>query len=123
MTPQEILVADAERNGKRPGAVMGGVAMAMDKHGAKLLHDNKSVVILEPIEKSKKDFQVHLFTADSPVGVVRSVQRLKQKVFSTPGLEAIYGNTKDKQVIQMLKTAGLSVQDSDKSHFTWMAKA
>ena len=123
MTPQEILVADAERNGKRPGAVMGGVAMAMDKRGAQLLHDNKSVVILEPIEKSKKDFQVHLFTADSPVGLVRSVQAMVNQIKQIPSLERVYGDTKDKQVIQMLKTAGVSVQDSDKSQFTWMAKA
>lgn len=123
MTPQEILVADAERNGKMPGAVMGGVAMAMDKRGAQLLHDNKSVVILEPIEKSKSDFQVHLFTADSPVGLVRSVQAMVNQIKQIPNLERVYGDTKDKQVIQMLKTAGVSVQNSDKSQFTWMAKA
>lgn len=123
MTPQEIVVADAQRNGKPPGPIMGGIARAIDKKGAKVLHDGKSVVVVEPIEKSKKDFQVHLFTADSPIGLVRSVRNMVGKIQKMPGLERVYGDAKDPQVLQMLRTAGVDVQKSDKSKFTWMAKA
>lgn len=123
MTPQEIVIADAQRNGKPPGAVMGGIAKAIDTKGAKVLHDGKSVVVIEPIEKSKKDFQVHLFTVDSPIGLVRSVRNMVAQIQQMPGLERVYGDAKDPQVIQMLRTAGVAVQKSDKSKFTWMAKA
>lgn len=123
MTPQEIIAADCERTGHRVGAVMHGVMKAMDKAGAQVLHDNKSVVILEPIEKSKKDFKVHLFTVDSPLGVVRSVQKIVAQIQQVPGLERVYGNAKDPQVIQMLRTAGVAVQKPDKKDYTWMAEA
>lgn len=123
MTPQEVVVADAQRNGKPPGPIMGGIAQAIDNKGAKVLHDGKSVVVIEPIEKSKKDFQVHLFTADSPIGLVRSVRNMVAQIQQMPGLERVYGDAKDPQVIQMLRTAGVAVQKSDKPKFTWMAKA
>jgi hypothetical protein len=123
MSPQEVVIADAQRNGKSPGVVMGGIALAIDTKGARVMHDNKSVVVLEPIEKSKSDFQVHLFTVDSPVGLVRSVKSIVAQIEQIPGLERVYGDTKDKQVIQMLRTAGVAVQKSDKPKFTWMAEA
>ena len=123
MTPQEVVIADAQRNGKPPGAVMGGIALAIDTKGAQVMHDNKSVVVLEPIGKSKSEFQVHLFTADSPVGLVRSIKSIVAQIEQVPGLERVYGDTKDKQVVQMLRTAGVAVQESDKPKFTWMAEA
>jgi hypothetical protein len=123
MTPQEVVIADAQRNGKPPGVVMGGIALAIDTKGAQVMHDNKSVVVLEPIGKSKSEFQVHLFTADSPVGLVRSVKSIVAQIEQIPGLERVYGDAKDEQVIQMLRTAGVAVQKSDKPKFTWMAEA
>ena len=123
MTPQEVVIADAQRNGKPPGAVMGGIALAIDTKGAQVMHDNKSVVVLEPIGKSKSEFQVHLFTVDSPIGLVRSIKSIVAQIEQVPGLERVYGDTKDEQVIQMLRTAGVAVQKSDKPKFTWMAEA
>jgi len=79
--------------------------------------------VLEPIGKSKSEFQVHLFTVDSPVGLVRSVKAIVAQIEQVPGLERVYGDAKDKQVIQMLRTAGVAVQKSDKPKFTWMAEA
>jgi hypothetical protein len=122
MTPQEVIAADAERSGQRLGAVLHGLAVAMDKHKAKMFHDNKSVVILEPIKGSQTDFEVHLFTADSPMGIVRSVQRITQQIAAVPKLERVYGQAKP-QVIQMLRTSGLQVEKSDKKDYNWMAKA
>lgn len=122
MTPQEVIVADCDRTGHRIGAVMHGVMAAMDK-GGKVFHDNKSVVILEPLGESKKDFKVHLFTVDASLGLVRSVQKIIEQIRQVPGLERVYGNAKDPQVIKMLRTTGLVVQKPDKKDFTWMAEA
>lgn len=122
MTPQEVISADAERNGKRPGAALHGVSVAMDKRKAKLFHDGKSVVILDPINGSKTDFEVHLFTADSPLGITRSVQRITQQIAAVPKLERVYGKA-EQQVIRMLRNSGLAVERSDKKDYNWMAKA
>ena len=122
MTPQEVVIQDCERTGHRVGAVMYGIARAVD-NGAKIFHDNKSVVVLEPIEKSEGDFQVHLFTVDSPSGLVRSIQKIVAQIQAVPNLNRVYGNAKDPQVIKMLRTAGVAVQKPDKDGFTWMAEA
>ena len=122
MTPQEVIIQDCERTGHRIGAVMHGVAKALD-HGAKLFHDDKSVVVLEPIGKSQREYKVHLFTVDSPVGLVRSVRKIVAQIAAIPKLQRVYGNAKDPQVIKMLRTAGVAVQKPDKEGFTWMAEA
>ena len=122
MSPQEIIAKDCERTGHRVGAVMHGIAVAFDKRGAKLFHDGKSVVILEPIGQSKMDFEVHLFTVDSPLGIVRSVRRIGDQIRQVPSLEKVYGDA-EPQVVQMLRTAGFPVENSDRKEFNWMARA
>lgn len=122
MTPQEIIAADCERTGHRVGAVMHGVMTALDKRGAKLFHDNKSVAIIEPIGKSKTDFEVHLFTADAALGLVRSVKSLGEQIRGVPQLERVYGQA-EPQVIEMLRVAGFPVEKSDKKDFNWMSEA
>lgn len=122
MTPQEVIVQDCERSGYRPGAVLHGVAVAMDKRGAKLFHDSKSVVILEPIGKSSKSFEVHLFTVDPPLPLVRSLQKIGDQIRRVPGLEKVYGQA-EPQVIKMLRASGFPVEESDLKDFNWMARA
>lgn len=121
MTPQEVIAADCERTGHRIGAVMHGVMAAMDK-GGRVFHDNKSVVVLEPMGESKKDYKAHLFTIDASLGLVRSVQKIIAQIMEVPSLKRVYGNAKDPQVIKMLRTTGLDVQKPDKENFTWMVE-
>lgn len=122
MTPVEILSEEARRNKTRPGAFLHGVSVAIDKKKAVLLHDANTVVLLDPIDKDRKKYAVHMASVDSPIGVVRSVKNLHQKIFGIPGLECIYGDAKDQQVIRMVRTAGYNVLKSDNPKFTWMAK-
>ena len=122
MTPQEVIAEDAQRVGARPGAALHYVSIAVDKRKAIILHDNKSVLLLDPIDEERSKYAVHLFTADSPVGIVRSLKNLYPDVFGVYGLEYIYGNTKDPQVIRMVRNAGVNVLKSDDPKFTWMAK-
>jgi hypothetical protein len=123
MTPAEIISNDAERSGKRPGAALHGVSVAVDKRGAKVLHDDRSVVVVEPIRGSKAKYSLHLFTADSPIGLVRSVKNLVPQIQKIPGLEFVYGDTENPQLVRLIRAAGVDVLKSDNQKFTWMAKA
>jgi hypothetical protein len=123
MTPAEVISEDAQRSGSRPGAAMNYIAIAMDKRKAFILHDNKSVLLLDPIDKDRRKYAVHLFTVDSPIGLLRSVKNLIPEIQGVYGLEYVYGNTKDPQVIQMIRAAGVDVLKSDNPKFTWMAEA
>ena len=122
MTPTEILAKEAQKHGKRPGALLHGVSEAIDKRKAVLLHDANTVLLLDPIDKTRKKYAVHLATTDSPIGVVRSVKSFYPKIFGIPGLECIYGDAKDPQTIRMIRTAGYNMLKSDNPKFTWMAK-
>lgn len=122
MTPQEIIMQDAERSGQRPGAVMHGVAVAVDKKKAVMLHDNKSLLILEPIGKSKHEFSAHLFTADAPTGLVRSMKTLRAQMIRSSQFKHIYSASLDQKILKLLDAAGFDVQKSDKKDFKWMVE-
>jgi len=122
MTPQEIITQDAERAGQRPGAVLHGVAVAVDKKKAALLQDNKSLVVLEPIGKSKHEYSAHLFTADAPAGLVRSMIALRNQMRRSTKFKKIYSDSLDQKILKLLETAGFNVQKSDKKDFKWMAE-
>ena len=118
----DIIAQDAKRSGKRPADVLTGVMIALDRRNAKLLHDNKSVAIIEPLDEGRTEYEVHLFTVDNPMSLVRSVKNLGSQIRSVPKLERVYGKA-NPEVIKMLKVAGFPVAQSDKKEFNWMAKA
>lgn len=122
MTPQEVISADAERNGKRPGAALHGVAIAMDKRKAKLLHDNKTVVILDPIDAKAGEYDVHLFTVDTPQGLATSGMKLVQQAKNTPELRKAYFSSTSSQIARLLRMAGVQLTKADKKGFAWMAE-
>lgn len=122
MNVTDVISADAERNGKRPADVLTGVMIAMDKKKAKLLHDNASVVILEPIGGSENAYNLHLFTADSPQGLAKSAKALLQQVQGIPGIQKVYGTTKNNQLLRLLKMTGVNVMDADRKGYTWMTE-
>lgn len=118
----DIIEQDARKNGKRPADVMTGVMIAIDKRKAKLLHDNKSVVILEPINGKQNSFDLHLFTADTPMGVANSAKNFLRQIYAMNGVQKVYGTTKNQQLIRLLKMTGVNVQESDLDGYTWMTE-
>ncbi len=116
----EIIAEDAIRQGVMPGAMLTGVSIAVDKRKAKLLHDDKTVFILEPIDGNQNEVEVHLFTADEPQGLARSAQRLAKKMKDMPGIQKAYSTFNDQKIERLLRAIGVKLQKSDKKGFTWM---
>jgi hypothetical protein len=122
MTPQEIFTIDAQRNKKRPGALIHGVAQAVDLRGAKLFHDNKIVLILEPIDERVGDWFVHMFSGEPPLNLKYSAPVLLRQVRGIPGIRRVYGSPTDLQILDVLRSVGFPVKKSDKKKFNWMVE-
>lgn len=122
MNIADIIAADAEQGGKRPGDVLHGVMVAVDKRKAKLLHDNKTVVILDPIDAKAGEYDVHLFTVDTPQGLATSGMKLVQQAKNTPELRKAYFSSTSSQIARLLRMAGVQLTKADKKGFAWMAE-
>lgn len=118
----DIITADAERDGVMPGAVVTGLSIAIDKRGAKLFHDNKTVAVIEPIKDSKGSFEIHLFTADNPSGLLQSCRVLFQEISALPGMQKLYSTFEDPKIKKLLEMIGVDLKKSDKKGFTWMTE-
>lgn len=118
----EIIASDAQRNGKRPADVLTGVMIALDKRKAKLFHDQKTLAIIEPIGKKDNEFQIHLFTADAPGGLLKSAKVLFQQVSSIPGIQKLYSNFENDKIKKLLEMIGVDLMESDRKDFNWMTE-
>ena len=118
----EIIASDAQRNGKMPGAVLTGLSIAVDRRGAKLFHDNKTIAVLDPINGSKHEFEAHMFTADNAQGFRTSCQVLFDQVRQMPGVQKIYAKFKNEKLVELAKMVGADIKKSDKKDFTWMTE-
>ena len=118
----DIITADAERHGKRPGAVLTGLSIAVDRRGAKILHDNKTIAVLDPIEGSEHEFEAHMLTADNAAGFKASCQVLFDQVRDMPGAQKIYAKFENPKLVELAKMVGANIEKSDKKGFTWMTE-
>jgi len=124
MNPEDIISQDSERNGYRPGAVMHGILDAVQKRQALIFHDNKTVIVLDPLNKGSNNFEIELFTVDSPIGLVRSLKNmLANEAPKLPAQSKIYVDSKSSQVAKLMQQSGIPLQKSDKPKFTWMLEA
>lgn len=116
----DIISQDARRHGKRPGAVLTGVSIAAANRKAKLLHQDKTVAILEPLDESGTNYMLHMFTADSLDGFLNSIRVLFDQVHELPGAQRLYASIKNKKLMSLAKDLGINIQPSDREGFNWM---
>ena len=118
MKPSEIITADANQRGIDPNAVMQRISQMMKDENAKLMQSGNSVLLLEDI--GDKNVALHLFTQDQPLALAKAVVTFMQEIRSMD-LNAVYGNADNQQIIQLLVSVGVPVQQSDKPEYNWMA--
>lgn len=118
----DIIAADAKRHGKMPGAVLTGLSIAVDRRGAKIFHDNKTIAVLDPIDGSKNEFEAHMLTADNAAGFKASSQILFNQVREMPGVQKVYAKFNSEKLVELAKMVGANIKKSDKKGFTWMTE-
>lgn len=120
MTPSEIIRKDAAREDYNPDIVIRKIQKIVESKGAVLLQENDSLLLL--IGLPDNDAELHLYTADSPLTLAKSLRGFVQKIRDSE-IETVYGSAEIPQTLELLKRLGVDVQPSDKEGYYWMAPA
>jgi hypothetical protein len=120
MTPTEIVRQDAIREDYDADIVLRKMSKLLSAKGALLLQSNNSLLLL--IGLPDNDAELHLYTADSPLTLAKSLKEFVQKICDSE-VETVYGSAEIPQTLELLKRLGVDVQPSDKKGYYWMAPA
>jgi hypothetical protein len=120
MTPTEIVRQDAIREDYDADIVLRKMSKLLSAKGALLLQSNNSLLLL--IGLPDNDAELHLYTADSPLTLAKSLKEFVQKIRDSE-VETVYGSAEIPQTLELLKRLGVDVQPSDKKGYYWMAPA
>ena len=122
MKPSEIIVKDAERNGIDGQQLLQGIAYNVKKGNAKIMQSGNSVLTMQRMGDKSHAFSLHLFTLDEPLSLAKSLTSFIKTIRNMKGVQNVYGDTDNKQLLALLNRLGVDVQDSNLSGYTWMAK-
>jgi hypothetical protein len=118
MTPSEIIAADAKERNLNPEAVLVTVSAMLKQDRAVMLQKNNSVLLLEKIDPGV--VALHLFADDTPLTLVKSVRYFVEKIRASD-IQAVYGLADNEQIVNLLMSLGVPVQESDRPNYNWMA--
>jgi len=120
MTPSEIIRKDALREDYNADIVIRKIDKLVSSKAAVLLQSNDSLLLL--IGLPDNDAELHLYTADAPLTMAKSLKDFIQKIRDSE-IETVYGSAEIPQTLELLKRLGVDVQPSDKQGYYWMAPA
>lgn len=106
MTPSEIIKADFESKGLDPEPAYQKIAALKEKGDLILLNTNNSVLTLTKIPEG--GVEVHLFTQDSPVTLMKSMKFFLEKIRAA-GIKEVYGNADNPEIIEFIKRLDVEV--------------
>ena len=118
MKPSEIIAADAQERNLNSQIVLATVNRMLQMKNAIMLQKNDSILLLEKIEPGI--VALHLFSEDSPMTLVKSIKFFIEKIKQSE-IQAVYGKADNEQIVQLLTSLGVPVQQSDRPNYNWMA--
>ena len=118
MTPEEIITADADERGLDPAPILKSIGRSIDKGESVALHEGDSLLLVRKLDEN--DAELHLFTSDKPMALVKAIMKFIEKLTQTH-VQYFYGNADRDHIIEMLKMLGVKVEDSDKPGYNWKA--
>ena len=118
MKPTEIITEDAKRNGVNPTPILNKLNRNLQTKDAILMQSGNSVLVIRKIEKGLAE--LHLYTVDEPMAMIRALRQFIGKIRNSD-LNAVYGNADNAQIIQVLKSLGVEVVNSDLPGYNWKA--
>jgi hypothetical protein len=119
MTPEEIIQFDAKDRELDHEPIIKTIRKWIADDEAFVLHENDSVLLAKMIDA--KDVELHLFTADKPMTLVKSVIKFIERIRRTK-IEYVYGKADEDHIIELLKMLGIPIMESDKEQYNWKAK-
>lgn len=122
MKASEIILQDSESNGVNGQQLLNGIASQVKNKQAILMQENDSVLVMSKMKDNPHGFTLHLFTTDAPLSLAKSLTTFIKKIRKMEGVQTVYGNTDNQQLLGLLKRLDVDVLDSDLEGYTWMAK-
>jgi len=119
MTPSQIITADCQQHGVDPAKVLTYVAKEIHDRKGSLMSAGNSILFLVNI--GDHEVELHLFTQETPMQLMRSLPHFIEVIRSTP-IKRVYGKADNPGIVQMLIRLGVHVEHSDKPKYNWMAK-
>jgi len=119
MTPSEIITKDSERLGLDPQMVLGTISRVVKEGAGMLLKEGDSLLLL--IGLPDNNAELHLYTADSPLNIGKSVKKFVEKIRASD-LNYVYGSGEVPQLLKMLNKFGVQTEPSNLPNYRWMAK-
>lgn len=119
MTPSEIITADCQQHGVDAQKVLAFIASKIHERKGSLMSAGNSILVL--INIGDHAVELHLFTQDSPMQLMKNLPHFIEVIRKTP-IKRVYGKADNPGIVQMLTRLGVDVEHSDKHQYNWMAK-
>jgi hypothetical protein len=120
MQASDIIKQDSQQHGVNPDVALSHVATLVNSKKATLMQKNDSVILVTMIGKGAAE--VHLFTADSPLNLASSIRQFYSELKSNGHIHVMYGKADSPQIVQLMKRAGLPVENSNNPKYNWMVR-
>lgn len=118
MKPTEIIKADAIKKGVNPAPILNKYARLLKNKDAILMQSGNTILYLRKIDKGLAE--LHLYTVDQPMSLVKALKEFITKIRRSD-LVAVYGMADNSQIIQVLRSLGVDVIESDLPQYNWKA--
>ena len=119
MTPTEIIKADAESHNVDAMKVLRFVGSVVQSKRGTLISAGNSILLIVNI--GNHNAELHLYTVDSPMQLMKVVPKFIDSIRQTP-IKHVYGKADNEGIVQMLSRLGVNVQHSDLPQYNWMAQ-
>jgi hypothetical protein len=121
MTPSEIILQDQYSQADDPKKVLMSIDRIIKAGNGVLLQKNNSVLFL--IRLGDGDVELHLYTVDPPQSLASAIQYFIEKIKASDIKKVYFIKPKSgEQIVRMLKTYGVDIQQSDRKQYAYMAK-
>jgi hypothetical protein len=116
MSPSEIIVNQAKKEGYDPARVMGAIKQAVERGNSILLKEGDTVFMVT--RAGGDTVEVIMFTADGAMNLPKIVMSALKKIKAS-GANVIYGDDEDAMLLDVLQQIGLPVQPENSGGHTW----
>jgi len=117
MIIKDIIRADLE--GESPDDVINRITNHLENNKGVLLRKNNTVIF--GYKLTEDTVGMHLFTVDSPIKVVRSIEYFVNEALNR-NIKTVYGLTDNKQMYRVFRLLGINVKESDLPQYNWKWK-
>ena len=119
MTPSQIITQQAQSQGVDPKQALQKAVAAINSGHAVMLQENNSVLLVIRLGDGKA--ALYLTTVDSPITLKSSFIGFLKKLKDSE-IHTAYVDTKNDQIVRLMKKTGWDVKKSNNPKFTFMAK-